>query len=160
MIDAKTLRAGNKILDSAKQIQTIVFIEEHGAVVDFGPWRVKSTGKYWSGSGDDKLIRDRIVVPYSEAEPIEITGEWFEKLGFLKASVPHFYLNGAPAYEICIMKSADRWLLLSGRYHWLAAIWENHNWRNSASIGRDVLYVHDLQNLFYFLTGKELEAKQ
>ena len=67
-------------------------------------------------------------------EPILITPEWLERFGFEKKPI---HWEGA----IDLMADGDEWNFESGY------------------IDINIKYVHQLQNLYYALTGKELEKK-
>lgn len=79
-------------------------------------------------------------------KPIPLTEEWLIKLGFeeysgmLYISVPEEYGGHIAKY-----KNQDN-VRLEGC--------------DDGQVGIDILYVHQLQNLYFALTGKELECKE
>ena len=78
-------------------------------------------------------------------KPIPLTEEWLLKFGFV-----HRKRRDVPAYEknnLIVEYLFERW---TGRLYW--------NERNSIRI-IDVEYVHQLQNLYFALTGEELTIK-
>lgn len=85
--------------------------------------------------------KERIKLPYESLTPIELTEEWLIKLGYKK----------------------DEFEIFSTQSKLFIYPMENINsfkatWRGS-SIG-EIKTVNHLQNLFYFLTGKELTIKE
>lgn len=74
--------------------------------------------------------------------PIPLTSEWLESAGF-KETVQGVYVNGK--YDI------ER--LTADSEEWEFCIYENQT-------GTTIKYVHQLQNLFFCLSGKELEFPQ
>ncbi len=80
----------------------------------------------------------------NEIEPIPITEEWLLRFGFTKISqhTDGFYLN-VNGCKIAGLKldgeSVKLWLNMFG-----------------TSIVNDIIYIHQLQNLYFALTGKEL----
>lgn len=107
--------------------------------------------------------------PFSDINPIPITDEWLLMLGFVKIKEPR-YVNG---YQYLLQvtghhdnietEGIDR----SGT--WFDGI-GGYRWEKDGSIGVNVLckgnyvckganYVHELQNLFFALSGKELEIR-
>ena len=84
-----------------------------------------------------------------ELIPIEITSEWLVKLGFINS-------RSREEYSVFEIKIGDD----------IFAVW--HVWNNDAFYAIrfkncDVIiveYVHQLQNLYYILTGSELVVKE
>lgn len=73
----------------------------------------------------------------NESEPIPITPEILEKCGFEKGSI-YFYFS---KFRIVKINDSNNWLiLLSDTYHHLCKL----------------KYLHQLQNLYFALTGEEL----
>lgn len=91
--------------------------------------------------------------------PIPLNIEILQKYGFEERQLPDNFNAGRPGYEICIQKSADRWLLLSGACQKIGMICENHDIYKSSCLGF-YTYLHELQNLIYIITGQELEIKE
>lgn len=111
---------------------------------------------YKNGSGQYKsMIKD--------IEPIPLTEEWLEKLGFefydydvfdkdedgdMKAIYTAFRIkNGTTEYRVDIQPDEKH----SFNIKWL--------WSEEVVLS-SVLYVHTLQNLFFALTGKELTERK
>ncbi len=84
---------------------------------------------------------DGFVIPYPTIyKPIPITEEWLLKLGFS--------IEDNESYQL----DTDLGFCIWGR------IGQSFNvYVNSDSIGNEKEYVHELQNLYFALTGKELE---
>jgi hypothetical protein len=87
------------------------------------------------------------------AEPIALTEEWLLKFGFKKGN--SIYPEG---YSINILNT-DTYLRPSfeGGFYW------GFNLRNKSDCelynAKPIKYVHQLQNLYFALTGNELEIK-
>lgn len=86
-------------------------------------------------------IRDGAELDKKEFEGIPLTPEILEKCGFIKSETNEFYVNNALWLEATPLVTP---IYCDGtgfkRY-----------------IGRHIKYVHQLQNLYYALTGEELE---
>jgi hypothetical protein len=81
-------------------------------------------------------------------KPILLTEEWFVKLGFIKSGSKLLYL---PIPE------------MRSEIHFEKQTYGNVITLQSSVgmfIPNDILYVHQLQNLYHSLTGKELEIKE
>ena len=83
-------------------------------------------------------------------EPIPLTEEWLIKLGFVFDGITNEYYdnvhNDVFSGSICIKKRHG-----NNKYKW--------EFRIGCIDIRDFNYVHQLQNLYFALTGKELETK-
>ena len=87
-------------------------------------------------SSNTPLIKDSI-------EPIPITEEWLLKFGFE-------YFESNDSYQL----DTDLGFCIWGRIHYGFYIFAN-----SEELGSEIRYVHELQNLYFALTKKELELK-
>jgi len=91
---------------------------------------------------------------YQEWKPISITEKWLERFGFEEELDPEGVAHG-----IKVLESAhvDQILVVEiYENKCLFQIGETSYWTASFPIK----YVHQLQNLYYALTGKELEIKE
>jgi hypothetical protein len=80
-----------------------------------------------------------------DIEPIPLTEQWLERLGFKPDAVGCMYQDPENDYYGFVDRKEDGFMLVvHGEEH-----------RETY-----VKYVHQLQNLFYELTGKELELKE
>jgi|688.fasta_scaffold1619976_1 hypothetical protein len=82
-------------------------------------------------------------------EPIEITDEWFLKLGFTFKTEElgaRFYEKQVGIDFMCFSKDGH-WNINSGKSYW----YMDRNFKSPK-------YVHELQNLYYALTGVELSV--
>jgi hypothetical protein len=96
---------------------------------------------------DIKFIADNFMATY---EGIKITPEILEKCGFYKGE----HHMAGEIHIIDIMKSAHRTMFITHDPSPLAVLCEENN----GEIALDFIkYLHELQNLYYCLTGKELE---
>lgn len=97
-------------------------------------------------------------------EPILITEDWLEKFGFEKRM-----LNGTiPEWRIvCTPKNYKNEYCLAFRFGMLKptpkGICDENSWYpmlvSGNSHGFDIKYVHELQNVYYFISKRELELK-
>lgn len=81
----------------------------------------------------------------SEIEPIPITEEWLDKLGFRGKKVYDAIFEwriGDSLKEHCIQTDGE------------AFVWTHYK------DGIDIKFVHQLQNLYYALTGEELTISE
>ena len=78
--------------------------------------------------------------------PIPLTEEWLTKFGFLKN-----YSNSYTSYKLSSRGFTIEYEFRNGENVINAAMLE--------CVGLDIDYVHQLQNLFFALTGEELEGK-
>jgi hypothetical protein len=85
--------------------------------------------------------------PGKGIEPIPLTEEWLVKLGFVEVSVYHPTPNNR-AFE-------------RGYIH--VKIYNSHDikriWYKDIVIDNDYFFIHQLQNLYFALTGEELIVK-
>jgi hypothetical protein len=85
----------------------------------------------------------------SKCEPIKITREWLEQFGFQKE------YNSLNAFRYELYLEHNRWLSDWGMVGFML--------RGDNDFGvfiYDIMYVHQLQNLYFALTGQELTVKQ
>ena len=84
---------------------------------------------------------------YVNLKPITLTEEWLKKFGF-DFSVDTWYLNGVAIWETecCGAKGNEE----IGFFYEL---------RDVGMMDMNIKYVHQLQNLYFALTGKELIIK-
>jgi len=110
MIDPKELRIGN-----------------HAILI--------SNGEQKQVSGHDIYLAQ--IFPEHDFDPIPLTPEWLERLGFDKDTGEK---ESQPFYDVFV--------------------WVYGSWRikfdNTVYIGPEIKYVHQLQNLWKALTGEEL----
>lgn len=95
----------------------------------------------------NKIMRHGLVVTTDEQtfwdiknhpeqyEPIPITEDWMIRLGFKRLGKDTFYLGSVKIHH------RKRGFVLAKRY-------------------RDLIYVHELQNLYYALTKEELQIQE
>lgn len=100
---------------------------------------------YWEISSEDFSFMNGHEVHY---HPVELTEEWLIKLGFKNTYDQYFEHENMPFFE----------LLDSGRGEGY-----NNGWRMFNNSGNSIIFaiksVHQLQNLYYALTGDELCVK-
>ncbi len=91
-----------------------------------------------------------------EFQPIPLTEEWLLKFGFEKTEGMH--INSYKLVINIISPDEKIYLILSSHnYYWIGQSYKT----DSVDVGLGKLdYVHQLQNLYFALTGKELTIKQ
>ena len=105
-------------------------------------WQVESIGNLQQVGGQLWSIE--------ELEPIPLTEEWLERFGFDKDE--EYDEGGLVDY---------RWTLMYRSLEFVS-FWnsEELNGVNQPQTGVDVEYVHQLQNLYFALTGQELQTDE
>lgn len=100
------------------------------------------------GRGVDRICYGQEIEDYMDfKEGIPLTPEWLERFGFYKVG-------------------EDDWRISEFRIRFTEFdqpafnLWTNGDSEFCESIGQDIKYVHQLQNLYFALTGEELELKQ
>jgi len=127
MVKANELRIGNKIK-----------VYNDVATVD----GVDSTTIYTTGYFDDERLLGNCDCSFETAQPIPLTPEILEKCGFQLAP------QRISIYEKGLLRL---WLGHTGCIAYLI----NKDTRESHYI-RDIQHLHQLQNVYYALTGEEL----
>jgi len=143
MIDIKELRIGNYI--------ELIFEREldrgNGIIEDVEVSKVVQFAGHDPFSGWVYINPEvgELAFSYShDLEPIPITGEWLIKLGF------EVKKSNYSAADIYLKSSVDfNFLIEDARsgFNWIAGLY-------------DIESVHQLQNLYFALTGKELTIKE
>lgn len=116
-------------------------------------------GNWVNNNEEDYQITSATIVQLergdSTAKPIDITYEWLLKLGFT-------YIHGDNDYHIYASPEHDYYLQMDARRNnGEYVILDNTllgDLRSFASTS--IKYVHQLQNLYFALTGIELEIKR
>jgi len=155
MINAIDVRVGNKVmwgvhLCTIEGIHTRNITEKENKTEHF----------YISGAVD--FSQYYCVYPYDIA-PVILTPEILDKCGFEDTEVPENFSNGFGAKRIFIGPAKCRYLLISAVSS-IPFIYDSYG--NIGDIfkgspcGRHITSLHQLQNLYYSLTGKELEFKK
>ena len=107
-------------------------------------------------------VLDRIKYPLPngwQMEPIPLTPEILEKCGFendyknsgSKWHKKQYFTDCKEAAEVMIINVNPE----NGR----VAIYDEESYESPAMTGKSILYLHQLQNLYFALTGEELEVK-
>lgn len=105
-------------------------------------------GNYVLEKGRLVRIHDGFGIDHAHNfEPIPLTPEWLERLGFndMADNGEQWAVNGAND-DFCLLFTGNEFV-----YEF-----ENYQWQINNLV---VEYVHQLQNLYFALTGKELELK-
>lgn len=115
------------------RIGNYIYEPESSEPVPFKVW-----GAYQE-KGNDKVNG----YPIALFQPIPLTEEWLTKFGFLKN-----YSNSYTSYKLSSRGFTIEYDFRNGENVINAAMLE--------CVGLDIDYVHQLQNLFFALTGEEL----
>ena len=129
MIDVKELRIGNYVLAEG--------------LVDNEPslYQIEMVG---IGRCAVMNSRSSITLDWRYANPISITPEWLEKLGFIRSDKTYSYQTSDQFYIDWTMEDG---ICLNGIYDDIMS--------NGDKL-EHIKYIHQLQNLYYALTGDEL----
>lgn len=136
-MDAKELRIGNLVTDQ--------FYESFKTVIEVESVNDKGINLQICDDGNYPECAKIWIEPeykFNDLNPIPLTEEWLIKFGLIKLRSPmlSFVLG---CYEICFNPiSEDYSVILKG------------------GVICTLKYVHQLQNLYFALTGKELELKE
>lgn len=145
---AQELRIGNLILVNDKQVE-VENMSEYG--INGNSWSDTHYGNTTGGfDWDYELKKDRI-------EGIPLTEEWLIKFGFIKG-VEYQSFRG-PYYFVSKEKEPIgnvKYTELSGNYFIKDSLFD---FRYGCHF-TEIKYVHHLQNLYFSLTGTELEVAQ
>ena len=148
MIDVKQLRLRNLITNNQRIAIRVDFIS-------------KSQIGYNCGFGDSFLFEEKDEIEFYENacnfKPIELTAEWLVRFNFLKTNQ---WVIGFGKIENA--DSLNRVLYLT--HNKKLVTWSVHleSFIGDERVGRtfirqDLKYVHELQNLYFSLSGKDLE---
>lgn len=112
---------------------------------------VNHYGKIHSLTPSHLLIGDGIKCDYSDLEPIIITEEWLLKCGFtpcesLFKDKPNILSVQISNNETLDYEDGELFIANVGS-HRVVTLWNN------------IIHLHQLQNLYYAITGEELEVK-
>ena len=94
---------------------------------------------------NDCDVGDRL---FKDVEGIPLTEEWLIKFGFKQGNSMNFYWNKLIRDNINISIDPDD-----------GEVWVCDIFDNESIILTEIKYVHQLQNLYFALTGKELTIK-
>ena len=83
-------------------------------------------------------------------DPINLTEEWLERLGFIQMPMGKYENDGNWHLEAhnCMFAYDDRWPSTGQHFSY-----------NGCTIWRPIVYIHQLQNLYFALTGEDLIIK-
>jgi hypothetical protein len=137
-MEAKELRIGNLAQDKEGNIHTIIGIESS---LGWNDDVNTAFSKYLESVRTDLTLQERIYL--SQLKPIPITEEWFLKFGF-----QFIHLHS----RIKIY-SLDGFQYRSSKYS------RGLKHRQLSNLKKTIQYVHQLQNLYFLLTNKELTIK-
>ena len=133
MINHTELRCGNKVHISGKEYPNERLVATVGEIHYFG-----STLECDFGEGEGEGEED-CDIDHEDLIPIPLSEEWLIRAGFEKYSDKEFYIYTSKENEVRFYKSDSDW--------------------NLAYFITETRYVHQLQNLYFWLTGEELTFK-
>lgn len=146
MILAKDLRVGN-LFKGIAGLQTVLAIEDN---TERGKYNMDQYNGY-----SHLILCEENGNQYKpwEIEGIPLTQEWMLKLGFMveesKCQVKTKILS--------IQVSNNDSLYFDDNQWYISHEWNNNNFQNT--FWNQPKYVHQLQNLYYHITGEELTLK-
>lgn len=142
MIDPRELRIGNLVTIENKKAwpeMVSLHVEVFKAEVEHDPIFPNSKGVVF--------VRDNVREEFCQMSefisPIKLSTEWLVKFGFKKRGLVWEYKPDADGPPFCKIND-------DGFYGFYLADNELENF------GQEIKYVHQLQNLFFALTGEEL----
>jgi hypothetical protein len=135
-MDAQELRTGNFIYDSRENIVEVGGINIYGRILV-----------------EDKSCDDGYYT-LSDSKPIPLTEEWFERFGLLKSLGYYFEIDKKKNIEFG-WNDKNMWYVYFRNKSKGLAIDDDY-----VILRNDLSYVHQLQNLFFALTGSELTIKK
>jgi len=129
---AKELRIGNLIKGIYHQLD-----DNHDELELETICEVVTLDITFSGDYSIYVDSDEQIEHFSEFQPIPLTEEWFLKFGLLKTKEGIILMG---CYQIVANEESWRIILKNGVLH--------------------IQYVHQLQNLYFALTGEELKQQE
>ena len=132
MIDPKELRIGNWVKcnqENGQEFDCKIQAEDFKLLVDSDEYR-------------------------KNHHPLPLTEEWLERFGFknIDSGAPHLDISDNSRI-VCPVKNTDRWLYIETSQE------DENMYSNLTHIFTMNNYVHQLQNLYFILTGEELKLK-
>lgn len=145
MIQINELRIGNWIKQSFEgrinEAVQVKALKIDGIVTDFHFEAEGSTGSMY---GNYKAVVKETILTYEDALPIELNEKVLEQFGF-KCLTEYSGTGAEVVYQILFdSKPITLW-------KWSLVSWNFQQWNK-----RELKYLHELQNLYYSLTGSEL----
>lgn len=131
-MDARELRIGNLLKDKAGKVFGVENVSEYG--LNGYSW---SDTYYGTQSGGHEFTYN-----LEDVSPIPLTEEWLTKFGFNKDGDTKDLLFD---YAICLERRINDLFLVQV------------DWPHKK---KEIKYVHQLQNLFFALTGQELKLHE
>lgn len=150
MINATELRLGNTVLHAGRQCSI-----EH---IMQSQCNTKLYPKMYPHLDRVCLYPWERWVDVKEIEPIPITEEWLERLGFEKmldsADADYGVIEWTKSYEVSYQSGPE-----------YITLWPNKGGSNGDFLldcysAAPLKYIHQLQNCFFALTGQELTIKE
>lgn len=143
MINPNELRRGNLFADLSGKTHQVKGIHEDCIVIEYFSAVISDFTP--GGKGDFSDVWPTKSISFEDAAPIPITAEMLEKCGFDNR---HERKNIDPQIELVYNTKIQ-----------IMEIWDRQDWEHSC-VDIPCKYLHQLQNLFYCLTGQELEVSQ
>lgn len=139
-MEAKELRIGNLLqennTETPVQIESIIKIEEG----------------YKLETSTIEGIKGRLAnLPAFALSGIPLTEEWLDKFGFEHYTKERHLVYSNPGFKGFTLHRTDK-----ESFYKMIHLWEEQSYRLSTHIK----YVHQLQNLYLAVTGKELELRK
>jgi hypothetical protein len=150
MIKPNELRLGNLFYDDDNDVSKVIAFVPHERNIVKNNFRFSEAGciiKY--DVYTDKGLEEEFTISTELASPIPLTPEWLRKFGGYKQRTP-FYCIDMPLNIGEINVNPDN-----------GVVWLRHHRVKETNLNPvSVYFVHQLQNLFFALTGEELTIKE
>jgi hypothetical protein len=145
MIKINELRIGNFIFDDDGIIAKVIGFKpyDHSVRCDEEEGCDISVDLY----PQDGNVRHALLCESTLANPIPLTPEWLERLGFVKDS-RSVWVKRIDEYTLIGINMDGKYELIDVFNAETVKSWDNR-----------IEFVHQLQNLYFALTGEELEIK-
>ncbi len=136
MISAKELRIGNLVHFNDK-----LYFGQENEVVEIDT--------ICESFITNKTTKNTVPGTYLDYQPIPLTDEWLKKFGFEEVLNFDFYKSGLSIDGTVVHFSFDFWRLGLDAY--------DQDLNDWIEIPKEIKHVHQLQNLYFALTGNELK---
>ena len=144
----------------AQEIRVGNYLAVDGGFQPVSEIEADSCGDYMVNIGGlDPSLKDYCHVEGCDVKPIPLTEEWLLKFGFNK--VVYESTNDDFCDEICYELEYKREFFMSYADDFSLALFvDKKTHQEELGICIDAYHVHQLQNLYFALTGEELTLKQ
>lgn len=133
MIDAKELRLGNYLCINGVPQRILAFTPNESETTIVGTAYFKIVFAHYKHGDPYETYSDE------EVEPVQLTSEWLLKFGFIKKYNYEYHFSKSP-FSVILNPLKHDFLF------------------NNFVVSTEIKYLHQLQNLYFALTGTELKS--